>query len=152
MSISTTVISGNVVRICIPSRKLNDHYCPTAGSHQPGLHVPVSNITKLVSENVIRSEEEKSVVVLDERGEKSFEKNQSFSTGERVSSNDKNLDQDFFQPKNEINPSLVVDWYSETGREEPYRYIMPKDEVEESGLKAVNKHLKMQRSWLSMGN
>ncbi|KAF3579911.1 hypothetical protein DY000_02031763 [Brassica cretica] len=129
-------------------KSLKDH----PGSHQPGLHVPVSNITKLFSENVIRSEEEKSVVVLDERGEKSFEKNQSFSTGERVSSNDKNLDQDFFQPKNEINPSLVVDWDSETGREEPYRYIMPKDEVEESGLKAVNKHLKMQRSWLSMGN
>ncbi|CAH8391160.1 unnamed protein product [Eruca vesicaria subsp. sativa] len=95
-STSTTVVSGNVVRICISSRKLNDLYCLTAGSHYPGLRVPVSNFTKLVSENITKKE---------------------IST-----------------------------------EEEPYRYIVPKDEVEESGLKDVNKYLKIQRSWLSIGN
>ncbi|CAN6856605.1 unnamed protein product [Brassica oleracea] len=151
-STSTTVISGNVVRICISSRKLNDLYCLTAGT-QPGLHVPVSNFTK----PVIRSEEEKSVVVLGESGERNSSnftvgaspnviKNET-STGERGSG----LDQDS-KPINEKSlDSFLVDWDSETG-EERYRYINSKDEDEETALKAVDKYLKIQRSWLSTGN
>ncbi|CAA7053918.1 unnamed protein product [Microthlaspi erraticum] len=174
-STSTTVISGNVVHICISSRKLNELYCLTAGS-QPALHVPVNNFTKPVSENVIRSEEEKSVVVLGKDGDKGFAKNETFSgerdsnkasfhvidngtsMGERVSVlaqdskpiNEENLDQ-HSEAKNDFDLDLHTDWDSETG-EERYRYINPKDEDEETALKAVNKYLQIQRSWLSMGN
>ncbi|ESQ29029.1 hypothetical protein EUTSA_v10023358mg [Eutrema salsugineum] len=182
-STSTTVISGNVLHICISSRKLNDLYCLTAGS-QPGSRVALSNFTKPVSENVIRSEEEKSVVVLGKDGDKGFAKNETFtgkrdseeesvvgtslniiknetSTGERVSfldqdfklTHEENLDSILVQdsePKNEINPDLLVDWGLETG-EYRYRYINSKDEDEETALKAVDKYLQIQRSWLSMG-
>ncbi|KAJ4877301.1 root hair specific 8 [Raphanus sativus] len=167
-STSTTVISGNVVHICISSRKLNDLYCLTAGT-QPGLHVPVSNFTKPVSENVIKSEEEKSVVVLGEGGHKSFAKNET-DTGERDSYNStvgtspnvitnetstgergSGLDQDSKLISEKNLDSFPVDWDPETG-EERYRYINSKDEDEETALKAVDKYLKIQRSWLSMGN
>ncbi|KFK40513.1 hypothetical protein AALP_AA2G005500 [Arabis alpina] len=186
-STSTTVISGNVVHICISSRKLNDLYCLTAGS-QPGLRVPVNNFTKPFSENLIRSEEEKSVVVLGNDGDKGFSNNETFSgerdsekstvgtslniiknetfTGEtagiRVSVLDQDskpiheenldsvLDQDS-NPKKETVPDILVDWDSETG-EEQYRYIKSKDENEETALKAVDKYLQIQRSWLSTGN
>ncbi|CAH8391170.1 unnamed protein product [Eruca vesicaria subsp. sativa] len=132
-STSTTVI-------CISSRKLNDLYCLTAASHQPGLHVPVSNFTKLVSENVLKSDD-----VLGEGGEKSFVENESFarerdsetSTGERVS----DLDQDL---------KLINDKNLESFLDQDF--FRPKDEVEETALKAVNKYLKIQRSWLSMGH
>ncbi|GAA0148243.1 glycosyltransferase [Lithospermum erythrorhizon] len=37
---STTIISGNIVHVCVTSRKLNNLYCISAGS-QPGFDVPV---------------------------------------------------------------------------------------------------------------
>ncbi|VVA96171.1 unnamed protein product [Arabis nemorensis] len=170
-STSTTVISNNVVHICISSRKLNDLYCLTAGS-QPGLRVPVNNFTKPVSENLIRNEEEKSVVILGEDGDKAFAKNgttpgegdsdkstvrtsiniiknetiRGDTTGVRVSV----LDQDS-KPKKETNPALLFDWDLETG-EEGYRYIKPKDENEETALRTLHEYLQIQRSWLSVGN
>ncbi|KAJ4712106.1 putative Xyloglucan galactosyltransferase KATAMARI1 [Melia azedarach] len=39
-SSSSTVISGNIVRVCVSSRKLNNLYCFSAGSH-PNFEVPV---------------------------------------------------------------------------------------------------------------
>ncbi|CAH2080166.1 unnamed protein product [Thlaspi arvense] len=41
----TTLISDNVLHICVFSRKLNDPYCLTAGS-KPGFQVPINLTTK----------------------------------------------------------------------------------------------------------
>ncbi|CAN8245372.1 unnamed protein product [Cochlearia groenlandica] len=158
-STSTTIISNNVVHICISSRKLNDLYCLTAGS-QPGLHVPVNNFTKPVSENVIiRSEEEdKNVVSLTKDVNT---KNETFAgeTMGRVTTLDQDsipiheqnldpiVDQDS-KPKNESNFDRIVDLDSETG-EERYRYIKTKDENEETALKVVDEYLQIQRSWVN---
>ncbi|CAL9237598.1 unnamed protein product, partial [Arabidopsis halleri] len=60
------------------------------------------------------------------------------------------LDQDS-KPTNEIDPDVFVDLDPETG-EERYRYFKSKDESEETALKAVDKYLQIQRSWLSMGS
>ncbi|KAL1192042.1 Xyloglucan-specific galacturonosyltransferase 1 [Cardamine amara subsp. amara] len=171
-STSTTVISGNVLHICISSRKLNDLYCLTAGS-QPGLRVPVNNFTKPVSEDVVRSEDqEKNVFVLGKDGDKGFAKNETLAgererdsdngtslnniiknesfTGETFGQRVSVLDQDS-KPKNEINLDFLVDWDPETG-EERFQYIKSKDEVEEGAVKAVEKYLQIQRSWLAIGN
>lgn len=43
----TTLISDNVLHICVFSRKLNDPYCLTAGS-KPGSHIPINLTTKSV--------------------------------------------------------------------------------------------------------
>ncbi|KDP25448.1 hypothetical protein JCGZ_20604 [Jatropha curcas] len=40
-SYSTTIISGNIVHVCISSRKLNNLYCLSAGT-QPNLEIPIS--------------------------------------------------------------------------------------------------------------
>ncbi|TQE02883.1 hypothetical protein C1H46_011495 [Malus baccata] len=40
-SSSTTIISGNVVHVCVSSRKLNDHYCLSAGKTQPKFEIPI---------------------------------------------------------------------------------------------------------------
>ncbi|ONI07069.1 hypothetical protein PRUPE_5G098300 [Prunus persica] len=40
-SSSTTIISGNIVHICVSSRKLNDHYCLSAGKTQPNFEIPI---------------------------------------------------------------------------------------------------------------
>ncbi|KAL2517096.1 Exostosin family protein [Abeliophyllum distichum] len=40
-SSSTSIISGNVVHLCVSSRKLNNLYCLSAGT-QPSLEIPVS--------------------------------------------------------------------------------------------------------------
>ncbi|XP_010431721.1 PREDICTED: xyloglucan-specific galacturonosyltransferase 1-like [Camelina sativa] len=181
-STSTTVISGNVVHICISSRKLNDLYCLTAGS-QPALRVPANNFTKPVSEGVVRSQEEKNVLVLGKDEDKGFANNETFSgerdkstigtslnviknetfTGERISILDQDskpiheenidsvLDQDSESKVNEIDHDVLIDWDPETG-EERYRYFKSKDEDEETALKAVEKYLQVQRSWLSMGS
>ncbi|KAM1208918.1 hypothetical protein ACFX2I_014584 [Malus domestica] len=37
----TTIISGNVVHVCVSSRKLNDHYCLSAGKTQPKFEIPI---------------------------------------------------------------------------------------------------------------
>lgn len=42
-STSTTIISGNIVHICLSSRKLNNLYCVSAGT-QPNFQIPVSLI------------------------------------------------------------------------------------------------------------
>ncbi|XP_050227945.1 xyloglucan-specific galacturonosyltransferase 1 [Mercurialis annua] len=44
-SSSTTVISGNIVHLCISSRKLNNLYCMSAGS-QPNFEMPVPSVGK----------------------------------------------------------------------------------------------------------
>ncbi|CAA0312197.1 unnamed protein product [Arabidopsis thaliana] len=79
-STSTTVISGNVVHICISSRKLTDLYCLTAGS-QPALRAPVNNFTAPASEDVVTSKEEKNVFVLGKDGDKGFAENETFEGG-----------------------------------------------------------------------
>ncbi|XP_004300780.1 PREDICTED: xyloglucan galactosyltransferase KATAMARI1 [Fragaria vesca subsp. vesca] len=42
-SSSTTIISGNIVHVCISSRKLNNHYCLSAGSTRPKFELPNLN-------------------------------------------------------------------------------------------------------------
>ncbi|VVA96170.1 unnamed protein product [Arabis nemorensis] len=148
-SSSTTVISNDVVHICISSRKLNDLYCLTAGSH-PGLRVPANNLTKPVSRDVLRSKEERSVVVRGKDGDKGFIKNETFTGDNTAGTRVSVLVQDS-KPKKEINPNLLIDWDTETG-EERHRYIKPKDENEESALKSLEEYLQIQRSWLSVGN
>ncbi|KAM5572497.1 xyloglucan-specific galacturonosyltransferase 1 [Rosa sericea] len=45
-SSSTTIISGNIVHVCVSSRKLNNHYCLSAGSTRPNFELPnLSNAT-----------------------------------------------------------------------------------------------------------
>ncbi|KAM7277541.1 hypothetical protein ACFE04_004675 [Oxalis oulophora] len=57
-SSSTTIISGNIVHLCVSSRKLNNLYCVSAGT-QPNIEIPFSGLentsipTSLSSPNII---------------------------------------------------------------------------------------------------
>lgn len=52
-SSSTTIISGNVVHVCVSSRKLNNLYCLSAGTHaNVNIPIPVINNTAISSINV----------------------------------------------------------------------------------------------------
>jgi hypothetical protein len=52
-SSSTTIISGKIVHVCVSSRKLNNLYCLSAGTHaNVNIPIPVINDTAISSVNV----------------------------------------------------------------------------------------------------
>ncbi|KAK6137451.1 hypothetical protein DH2020_028808 [Rehmannia glutinosa] len=58
-SSSTAIFSGNVVHVCVSSRKLNNLYCLSAGT-QPNFEIPVS-VVKNSSSSTVNGEEFKEV-------------------------------------------------------------------------------------------
>ncbi|WCJ26267.1 Exostosin family protein [Euphorbia peplus] len=68
-SSSTTIISGNIVHVCISSRKLNDLYCLSAGT-QANFDIPLPSIANnsaisSINSNVQEVEEKQNVIVTD---------------------------------------------------------------------------------------
>ncbi|XP_059664084.1 xyloglucan-specific galacturonosyltransferase 1-like [Cornus florida] len=64
-SSSTTIISGNIVHVCLSSRKLNNLYCLSAGT-QPNFEIPISLINNgSVNVDIESSTKEVVDVVLD---------------------------------------------------------------------------------------
>ncbi|XP_010533661.1 PREDICTED: xyloglucan-specific galacturonosyltransferase 1-like [Tarenaya hassleriana] len=122
-SSSSTVVSSNVVHICISSR-------------DGGTAISGAGKTKYVQkENLGRvlDRDNKTVDVPKENLGSVVDQDHKKDSGESRAKNE-NLDL----------------WEIESGEEE-FRYIDSKNEDEESALKALSKYLQLQRSWLVSG-
>ncbi|CAN8272872.1 unnamed protein product [Cochlearia groenlandica] len=126
----TTLISDNVLHICVFSRKLNDPYCVTAGS-KPAFQIPI-NLTSTPS--IINEETRSEYDALLQEDKP------------------KNLNPVLNQepkPKNKVDLNTLIDL---KGAEDYNKDIKPKSEGEGHALRAVIKYLYLQRSWLSLEN
>lgn len=93
-SSSTTIISGNIVHVCVSSRKLNNLYCLSAGT-QPNLEIPVHNISySSTSSSTINAEIKELANVGDQAEAESIIRNKN--GGSKVE-NSKNIVEEILQ-------------------------------------------------------
>ncbi|XP_034217877.1 xyloglucan-specific galacturonosyltransferase 1 [Prunus dulcis] len=133
-SSSTTIISGNIVHICVSSRKLNDHYCLSAGKTQPNFEIPIPIINN--SSIYLQTPNQRSNLPL------------SLSP---------NLYQDngSISPESTVNGEMVMKETVEVVHDEADPVLMRngenKDREEEiaNAKKEVEEQLRLHRSWIS---
>ncbi|KAG2325173.1 hypothetical protein Bca52824_007901 [Brassica carinata] len=132
----TTLISDNVLHICVLSRKLNHPYCLTDGS-KPLFQTSTNLSTQsgvLGKDEAICKSQDKNL----KDGDMGFIQSSTFGT---ETSRDRAYG---------VNVISVADSTTKnTSKEEQDNYIKPKSEEEGYALRAVTKYLQVQRSWIS---
>ncbi|KAF8103310.1 hypothetical protein N665_0188s0249 [Sinapis alba] len=139
----TTLISDNVLQICVLSRKLNDPCCLADGS-KPVFQKSTNLTTKsdVIGKDEAFGDENKSrdknLTDYSKDGDMGSIQSSTFATetsGDRVYG---------------VNVISVVDSKTKNkSKEEQDDYIKPKSEEEGYALRAVTKYLQVQRSWIS---
>ncbi|EEF51176.1 xyloglucan-specific galacturonosyltransferase 1 [Ricinus communis] len=130
-SSSTTIISGNIVHVCISSRKLNNLYCLSAGS-QPNFEIPIPSVNNSSISSSLNG-------ILDDNSSTNGSVSNENTLVSSVTTN-KNVNEIVNDVKEE--PNLTV----------TERINNNRDEELENAKKVVKEELQLHRSWMSNTN